>query len=156
VQPGPFHLAGLDLETAWNHHRCVRVFSEVESQPTARQVFMGSGAPDMSDGHYNILFLSNHNTARSIFAEAVANRLGRGHFCGFSAGMIPGDRLDPLVWTFCALRNTGRRFAAEIRRTVPRFCIHPLRSRRWRAIAALVRSAHHRGLALSRSCEAPR
>lgn len=51
----------------------------------------------MSAGHYNILFLSNRNTARSIFAEAVANRLGQGHFKGFSAGMNPSKLLDPLV-----------------------------------------------------------
>jgi arsenate reductase len=41
--------------------------------------------------------LSNRNTARSIFAEAVANRLGGGHFKGFSAGMTPAQRMDPLV-----------------------------------------------------------
>jgi protein-tyrosine-phosphatase len=51
----------------------------------------------MPAGHYNILFLSNRNTARSIFAEAVANRSGQGHFKGFSAGMNPANRLDPLV-----------------------------------------------------------
>jgi protein-tyrosine-phosphatase len=51
----------------------------------------------MADGHYNILFLSNRNTARSIFAEAVLNRIGRKSFTGFSAGMHPADKLDPLV-----------------------------------------------------------
>jgi len=51
----------------------------------------------MSDGHYNILFLSNRNTVRSIFAEAVANHLGQGHFNGFSAGMNPAQRVDPQV-----------------------------------------------------------
>jgi protein-tyrosine-phosphatase len=51
----------------------------------------------MPEGHYNILFLSNRNTARSIFAEAVANHLGGGHFKGFSAGMNPAQRIDPLV-----------------------------------------------------------
>jgi arsenate reductase len=51
----------------------------------------------MSDGHYNVLFLSNRNTARSIFAEAVMNRMGRENFTGFSAGMRPADKLDPLV-----------------------------------------------------------
>ena len=45
----------------------------------------------MSDGHYNVLFLSNRNTARSILAEAVLNRVGRGHFTGFSAGIAPGE-----------------------------------------------------------------
>ncbi|HEX2888312.1 protein tyrosine phosphatase [Vineibacter terrae] len=51
----------------------------------------------MSQGHYNVLFLSSRNTARSIFAEAVMNRIGRNHFAGFSAGMRPADKLDPLV-----------------------------------------------------------
>jgi arsenate reductase (thioredoxin) len=51
----------------------------------------------MPAGHYNILFLSNRNTARSIFAEAVANRLGQGHFKGFSAGTNPANFLDPLA-----------------------------------------------------------
>jgi arsenate reductase (thioredoxin) len=51
----------------------------------------------MSNGHYNVLFLSNRNTARSIFAEAVMKRIGREHFTGFSAGMRPADQLDPLA-----------------------------------------------------------
>jgi protein-tyrosine-phosphatase len=51
----------------------------------------------MPAGHYNILFLSNRNTVRSIFAEAVANRVGQGHFNGFSAGMNPANLLDPLA-----------------------------------------------------------
>jgi arsenate reductase len=51
----------------------------------------------MSEVHYNILFLSNRNSARSIFAEAVANRLGGRHFTGFSAGMQPAKDIDPLV-----------------------------------------------------------
>jgi arsenate reductase (thioredoxin) len=51
----------------------------------------------MSNGHYNVLFLSNRNTVRSIFAEAVMKRIGREHFTGFSAGMRPADQLDPLA-----------------------------------------------------------
>ncbi len=51
----------------------------------------------MPDGHYNILFLSNRNSARSIFAEAVTNRIGRGQFKGFSAGIRPVEKVDPLV-----------------------------------------------------------
>jgi hypothetical protein len=39
----------------------------------------------MSDGDYNILFLSTRNGAQSIFAEAVANRRGVAPY--FSAGM---------------------------------------------------------------------
>jgi len=51
----------------------------------------------MSEGHYNVLFLSHRNTARSIFAEAVLNKIGGGNFRGFSAGTHPADELDPLV-----------------------------------------------------------
>jgi arsenate reductase (thioredoxin) len=51
----------------------------------------------MPEGHYNVLFLSSRNTSRSIFAEAVANRLGQGHFKGFSAGMNPAQDVHPLV-----------------------------------------------------------
>jgi arsenate reductase len=51
----------------------------------------------MADGRFNVLFLSNRNTARSIFAESVMNRLGRPNFTGFSAGMRPAEALDPLV-----------------------------------------------------------
>ena len=51
----------------------------------------------MSGAHYNVLFLSNRNTARSIFAEAVMNRIGRKSFSGFSAGMRPANQLDPLA-----------------------------------------------------------
>lgn len=51
----------------------------------------------MADGHYNVLFLSNRNAARSIFAEAALNRIGRAHFTGFSAGLRPAAQLDPLA-----------------------------------------------------------
>ncbi len=51
----------------------------------------------MAEHPFNVLFLSNRNTARSIFAEAVANRKGRGRFTGYSAGLDPASELDPLV-----------------------------------------------------------
>jgi arsenate reductase len=51
----------------------------------------------MADGHYNVLFLSNRNSARSIFAEAALNRMGHGHFIGFSAGLHPASHLDELA-----------------------------------------------------------
>jgi arsenate reductase (thioredoxin) len=51
----------------------------------------------MHVAHYNVLFLSNRNTARSIFAEAVMNCIGGERFTGFSAGMRPAAELDPLV-----------------------------------------------------------
>lgn len=51
----------------------------------------------MAKRHFNLLFLSRKNAARSIFAEAVANRLGRGNFTAFSAGIAPVPAIDPMV-----------------------------------------------------------
>ncbi len=55
----------------------------------------------MSERRYNVLFLSNRNTARSIFAEAVMNRLGQQKFMGFSAGMRPQTRWIRWCATCC-------------------------------------------------------
>jgi arsenate reductase len=57
----------------------------------------------MSDGVYNVLFLCTHNSARSVIAECIVNRLGAGKFRGFSAGSAPRGSIHP--YALDMLRN---------------------------------------------------
>jgi protein-tyrosine-phosphatase len=74
----------------------------------------------MSDRLYNVLFLCTHNSARSVIAECVMNRLGAGKFKAYSAGSQPRGKVHP--------------FALELLQRL-NYDTHELRSKSWEEFA---------------------
>ena len=73
------------------------------------------------DRPFGILFISRRNSARSLMAEAVVNKLGQGKFKAFSAGVEPAVAIEPVALD--VLRQTG-------------YPTDSLRSKHWREFVA--------------------
>jgi len=74
----------------------------------------------MSERIYNVLFLCTGNTARSILAESILRKDGRGKFRAFSAGSQPKGTVNP--------------FAIKVLQSLD-YPIDDLRSKSWQEFA---------------------
>ena len=70
----------------------------------------------MQDKVFNVLFLCTGNSARSILAECLINRWGKGRFRGFSAGSHPTGEVNPMAIELLRRNN---------------FVVEELRSKDW-------------------------
>lgn len=65
----------------------------------------------MTDKIYNVLFLCTGNSARSILAEAIMNRVGQGRFKAYSAGSEPKREVHPYTLDLLRQLNFHTGFA---------------------------------------------
>lgn len=75
------------------------------------------------DDNYTFLFLCTGNSCRSIIAESILNKIGRGKFIAFSAGSKPVGYINPM--TIKLLESKGHDISLLSSKNWDQFSLEP-------------------------------
>ena len=100
-----------------------------------RGILIERQTPRTAERVLHVLFLCTGNSARSIMAECILNRLGAGKFQAYSAGSHPKGTIHPYAlellqhydYPTAPLRSKSWEEIRQNRCPTGRFCLYPMR-----------------------------